>query len=694
MPIRSIQFIRSLVALSLVLLLSWAAYYYYHIGFGRHWRAMLAKEFQAFGLQIRVRRLTLDPVRGLVAKDLEIWDSGRRQMIVAQISDLSLDINYANLFQQEPALNAVDLHDAKISIPIDPSEPRARRVQITGFQARIYFFPGRIEVRQASGLLYGIHLQVSGTLVNPGAFALPVAQPSRAQPGKSPEQKFINLLVSEIHKTRFPGTSPELDLTFQVDLAAPASLRLEAGHLFARGLKRENYRLQNLDCRFSLERQKFSLERLYARDTRGELFAKGTWNLASGERNFQIRSGLDAAKLLANEPRFPWARELMFDGPLEIEISCSAEHNGQLQILGKLNFDEFSFRNVKFQSMRAEFSKSGHSWMVLNAQLTHRSGTLTADVLNRPGYFRIRFNSALNPIELAPLWPTKFQNVLREWEFQTPPVVQGTFFGASRAIASLFGSGQAWLGKTRFRGTLMNSASANFELRNDVLNFKQVSVARDEGSGTGQFAWDLRQDQISIEAVAAKLSPGAMIAWVDPKVAKYFQPFRFAGTPDLRATGSVNLADGLSYDLRVEIATADPCTFEMGSNDIPVTKGSADIHFSGSNSRHPALNGSIAAHGATISTSKFFAPLLAQLRRYGFGEPLDINLNFRFDPQSVQLESLQLFSKSRETALSGKIYLPSGIVDLNGNTSNGYIGVRAFGTVQNPTWELILPVAR
>src|SRR6201993_1801173 len=150
MPIRPIHAIKWLTLALCAVLLCWGGYYFYHQGFGQHWRALLSKEFQRFGFQIRVRRLTLDPFRGFVAKDIEIYESDRKQTVVAQISDLSLDINYANLFQQEPALNAVDLRDAKISIPIDPSYPRAGRIQVTGFQSRIYFFPGRIEVRQAS----------------------------------------------------------------------------------------------------------------------------------------------------------------------------------------------------------------------------------------------------------------------------------------------------------------------------------------------------------------------------------------------------------------------------------------------------------------------------------------------------------------------------------------------------------------
>ena len=198
-----------------------------------------------------------------------------------------------------------------------------------------------------------------------------------------------------------------------------------------KALLEKTIQLQNLDCQFSLENQKFDLRKLFMRDARGELFATGNWNLATGEKNFQVRSGLDPAKLLANDPRFPWAKELIFDAPPEIEVSGVARRDGHLQVLGKLNFDQFSVRNVKFQSMTAEFSKSGNSWMVMNAQVTHRSGTLSGDVLNRPGDFRMRINSALNPTELMPLCPPKFQHALADWEFQTSPVIQATFSGAS-----------------------------------------------------------------------------------------------------------------------------------------------------------------------------------------------------------------------------------------------------------------------
>jgi hypothetical protein len=199
--------------------------------------------------------------------------------------------------------------------------------------------------------MFGIRLQASGTLVNPGSFRLPQRVATGTEPGETGPQKFLRILTSEMHKIRFPNGQPELDFTFQVDLSDPGSLRLEDGHLFAGTLTRENYQLRDLDCRFSLKNLKLDLDKLAVRDARGELVAIGTWDLASGGKNFQVRSGLDPAKLLAGDSQFPWAKELVFDAPLEIEVSGAVRRDGQCRLLGKLNFDEFSFRGVRFQSM-------------------------------------------------------------------------------------------------------------------------------------------------------------------------------------------------------------------------------------------------------------------------------------------------------------------------------------------------------
>ena len=686
MPIRPFQFFKWLVLLLVALLFSYVAYYGYHQGFGGHWRALLTKEFHAFGLEIRVRRLTLDPFRGLVAKDLEIYDNDRRQMILAQISDLSLDINYANLLQQEPALNAVDLHDAKISIPIDPAVPKAGRIRLTGLQSRIYFFPGRIEVRQASGMIFGIHLQASGTLVNPAAFSL--LSGSESRPDQKPQQNFLRLLIKEIEMLHFSEEPPQLDFIFQVDFARPASLRLQGGHLFAGSLTRKNYQLQNLDCQFSLENQKFDLRKLFMRDGRGELFATGIWNLATGEKNFQVRSGLDPAKLLADDFRFPWAKDFIFDAPPQIELSGVARPDGRLQVLGKLNFDQFSVREVKFQSMKAEFSKAGNSWMVMNAQVTHRSGTLSGDVLNRPGDFRMRINSALNPTELMPLCPPRFQRALTGWEFQTSPVIQATVSGATKEFAKLSGTGQIWLGKTRFRGALLNSASTNCELRNNVIRCDQIRVIRDEGTGTGNFTYDFGRDQLTIADAETNLSPDVVSAWIGPPLGRILQPFRFTETPNIHAAGTVQVRNGSADDLRIRVEAKNPFAFQLDGEELTFEHGSADFSTHGAAPPNLATSGTFTAQGAKMSSSKFLAPLLTRLEPLGFREPLDSNLRFKLDAFSFRIVSFQLVSGPHAVDLAGSLFFPGGLVDLSGEVDNGSLSVRGVGTIKEPIWEL------
>ena len=694
MSFRPLQFFKWLTFVSFVLLLSWAAYYYYHQGFGRHWRALLAKEFHAFGLEIQIRRLTLDPFRGLVAKDLKIYDNDRRQTILAEISDLSLDLNYANLLQQEPALNAVDLRDAKISIPIDPATPKSGRIRLRGLQSRIYFFPGRIEVRQASGIIFGIHLQASGTLINPAAFSLLPGLEAHARSNETPQRNFLSVMIKEIERLRFSGKAPQLEFSFQVDLANPSSLRLQGGNLSAESIIRQNYQLQSFDCQFSLENQKFDLRKVFVRDAQGELSATGSWNLGTGEKQFQIRSGLDLAKLLANDVWFPWIKEIVFDAPPQIELSGLARPDGGLQGVGKLNFDQFSVRNVKFQSMKAEFSKSGNSWMILNAQVTHRSGTLSGDVLSRPGDFRLRIDSALNPTELAPLLPSRLQRALIDWEFQTSPVIQATFSGPSPNLAGLSGSGQIWLGKTNFRGALLNSGSANCELRNNVVRCDQVRVIRDEGTGTGRFTYDFSQDQLTMEEFDATLSPAVVAAWFDPAIESILKSFRFSRPPTMRATGTVQPGEEYADDLRLQIDAQSPLACQFDGWEIPFERGSADFSALGSGPAGFTVAGTVRAQGVKVSRSKFLAPLLTLLEPLGFHEPLTSSLKFKLDTISLQIISLQLVSGPHEMRLDGSLSLLRDLVDLSGNVDNGLSYVRGRGKIQEPIWQVMSRVPK
>src|SRR5213076_239281 len=134
-------------------------------GFGREWRYRVVEELHRRGVEASVGRLTLDPFRGLVARNVRIFDYKNRENTLAVISEVSLDINYAALIHRQPFLNALDVRDAQIRLPLRTAEGKADKAQLTNFRAHVYFPPEQIYVSQAQGIFSGIRISATGQLI-------------------------------------------------------------------------------------------------------------------------------------------------------------------------------------------------------------------------------------------------------------------------------------------------------------------------------------------------------------------------------------------------------------------------------------------------------------------------------------------------------------------------------------------------
>src|SRR5207249_11901590 len=78
-------------------------------GFGRKWRGLVVEELHKHGVEDSVRRLTLYYFRGLVAQDVRIYDYKNRENSIAEISSISMDVDYAALLQRQVFLNTIVL---------------------------------------------------------------------------------------------------------------------------------------------------------------------------------------------------------------------------------------------------------------------------------------------------------------------------------------------------------------------------------------------------------------------------------------------------------------------------------------------------------------------------------------------------------------------------------------------------------
>src|SRR5687767_11548145 len=101
---RRFVWILALLLLGGVLAATW---YAYDKGFTKKWRGFVMDEFRKRGAEISMRRLTLEPWRGIVAKEVKVYDARDRRRVLAVIDEMRLVVNYANLAQGKAFLDAL-----------------------------------------------------------------------------------------------------------------------------------------------------------------------------------------------------------------------------------------------------------------------------------------------------------------------------------------------------------------------------------------------------------------------------------------------------------------------------------------------------------------------------------------------------------------------------------------------------------
>jgi hypothetical protein len=235
-----ISFVRFLIIVAMSAVLG-GGWYLAKKGFGREWRLRVVEELHKRGVEASIRRLTLDPFRGLVAKDVRIFDYKNRENILAVVSEVSLDINYAALFHHQPFLNAIDIRNAQISLPLKRGEKQGQ-AQLKHFRAHVYFPPEQIYVSQAEGIFCGVRISLSGQLIKRDNY-----QPSPPLTEEEWEHRLslVRRTVNELQKFSFPGGLPTLQVKFSGDLAQMEDARVEATLHGAR-VVRDNYDMHDL----------------------------------------------------------------------------------------------------------------------------------------------------------------------------------------------------------------------------------------------------------------------------------------------------------------------------------------------------------------------------------------------------------------------------------------------------------------
>jgi hypothetical protein len=393
-----------------------AGWYAYDKGFTKKWRTYVTAEARKRGFEITLRRMTLEPWRGIVAKEVKLYDARDRKRVVAVVDEVRLVINYANVFQGKPFLEALDLRDANLALPLDSKNPRGLRLEIHKLSGRLLLPPQQLYLSNLDADFHGVHVTARGRLIRPEAL-----QRTSPDTDNSMLLAIIERVVNELKALHFEAGAPAVDIRFSGDLAAPEQLFVEAT-FWAEKMRRTDYRLENVYAAASLRNGVVAVQQLIANDARGVLRASGSRRLATGETSFQLDSTLDLHGL-GNAFRIaPLFNDLIFYSPPQLDLHATWADNipGGWRSVGRVAFGRFAYRAVPFEKLDADFSFEGDRWSVRTMRLVHRTGELAGDALQDGNDLHSRFTNTVNPTALSPILNGKLGELYSRLTFVNP----------------------------------------------------------------------------------------------------------------------------------------------------------------------------------------------------------------------------------------------------------------------------------
>jgi hypothetical protein len=567
-----------LVILVTILIFGSTGWYLAKRGFGRQWRYRVVEELHKRGVEASVGRLTLDPFRGLVAKNVRIFDYKNRENTLALISELSLDINYAAFIHHEPFLNALDVRNAQITLPLTGVDGNTGKAQLNDFRAHVYFPPEQIYVSQAEGIFCGIRISATGQLIKRANYQ---ASPPLSQEEWQKRLSILRRVVSELQKFSFPAAPPWLQVKFSGDIAEIEDARVEAtlrGDLSQRG----NYEMKNVSAAAEWRDQRLTITHCEWNDTLGSFAGRANWSRQDNRADFQIRSSIDLKAFLgAFGFPGPFADVVFYSPPL-VEISGSAnigEDRLRPAIIGHVTLGKFAYRTMQFSDFMADFSWDGERTLLRDVRLRHQTGQLRADLFDAPNDFRLNIESTIAPSAVHGLVSPDLDEFLRDWEWQRPPTIRLAIQGFDHHPENWRGDGNVVLDRTRFRGVWMNSGNTRIHFADGALTCEDLHVSRDEGVGSGSFTYDFKKHEVRVSNIRSSLNPAEAIFWIDPKFSKTVAPFKFRRPPNVTANGIYQFRGGKNTRLEIKVDGANGMDYVFLGKTLPFDHVAAQLLF-------------------------------------------------------------------------------------------------------------------
>lgn len=597
-------------AIRLVLLLVFVgipavALYVREVGIGFGAREALAAALSKESIGVSIGRLAFDPFSGLIAQDVVVREArpGGRQL--AKLSDIALVLNLSDLAAGRITVDRLSLKRAAVSIPIGGAAS-SRSIDFEDVTAEVVLLGDRLRVSRFDGTFEHVRFLLTGQFLNPEKVKLPAAEHG-GQAGRG--DQLLDRVLGWLGDLRYGGDAPVLRADFEADLADPGSIRIPEWSFRARGISGKGWELREVEVSGAYADGLLTVPRVILRDGVGAVECSVEWNVKTGAMDSALMSTIDPGQFLRLfEGKNPGLKEVAFVGAPQIEARVVGAVTGSapsVRVTGMAYLPRVDYKGVTFERIGCSFAWRDGLLYARDLRVSAGRGQLEGRLWIGPGDFRIEARNTIPPTKVLGIFDANTRAFIEKMEFKDLPEVSVSLAGTKLDFSGLRGGGHLKLGRTAMRGAWVDSAEANFEIGDRCVTYRDFLIKRDEGRGTGTFAYDIGRQEARLNGIRSTLVPHDVLMWIDPKIAEAVVPYRFRSPPTAVVEGLVHLKDATKNNLSVGIESEAGLEYDLLGKTLKLGRTSAQVNVVGTkvraNVKRSALMGGDLGLNATVS---------------------------------------------------------------------------------------------
>ena len=521
---------------------------------------LLVEEFVLRGLEIDAGKLTIDPLGGLVARDVVVFRDGGRKVEQLRIGRVELNLNWWGWKDREPIISGAELRDADVAWPLEEGvQINARRVE-----AVVEFRPGEILLKSGQGQVLGFDLNIQGRV--------------GLEAGR--EMAAPNVLWAKIWRDaerglkELGGPAPKIQAEFDLEVGRPESAKAEV-LITGSGNVWRGVALPRMEARITVRNGMTKLEKLRIHLEKGELGASGWANFKTGLGGLNYHSDADLKQFekVAGEYTAGLRNWHSVQPPqLSGDIEFGWKENQKFLWTSRLEVGEFRLGKTVYRGLKLPWVTDGEKWMVQGFQILGENGSLDVQ-LKFDGKAEL-LGSIRSDLDLEGFQVWFGAGAVPFWEslqLRSPPRITAQVTGAGLNLDLIRAEGRVEVQNLSYKGVEMEELAGNVILAARQLTVKDLKVKSSGGEGSGDFIYGFRPEKVKFLGTKSTLPIREFSTIFGAKFHRTMEPYDFQGRPTVVLQGEVDLEGEGRSDMSAKVLAPEGMKYKVAGKVLDFT---------------------------------------------------------------------------------------------------------------------------